>query len=100
MNSTYKCFLNGSLYGVESLNYMNELFRDYVVTREMYGSKKASFEIVKIENERKSLMSKLLVMGFDKRNTPRIVEVKEMSRNDAQKMFEVEGWKNIVFLKK
>lgn len=44
---TYKCYLNGSLYGVGDLEYMNELFCNYVVTRKMYGKTKCEFRIVK-----------------------------------------------------
>lgn len=43
----YRCYLNGSIYGCGNLEYMNELFKDYVVTMEMYGKKKVEFEIVK-----------------------------------------------------
>ena len=46
---TYKCYLNGSLYGIGDLEYMNELFRDYVVICEMYGKTKCEFRIVRYE---------------------------------------------------
>ena len=45
----YKCYLNGSLYGVGNLACMNELFCDYVVTHEMYGKTKCEFRIVRYE---------------------------------------------------
>lgn len=44
---TYKCYLNGKFYGGGGLNYMKELFVDYVVTCEMYGRKECEFKIVK-----------------------------------------------------
>lgn len=43
----YECFLNGKRYGVGSLEYMLELFKDYVVTCKMYGKNEADFKIVK-----------------------------------------------------
>ncbi|MEK4824567.1 hypothetical protein NSS71_08410 [Niallia sp. FSL W8-0951] len=47
MKEVYHCYLNGSFYGAGSKEYMKELFIDYVVTCEMYGKDKCSFEIVK-----------------------------------------------------
>lgn len=44
---TYRCYLNGSFYGSGNLDYMRELFVDYVVTCEMYGKKECDFKIVK-----------------------------------------------------
>lgn len=44
----YKCYLNGSLYGSGNLDYMRELFVDYVVTCQMYGKKECDFKIVKV----------------------------------------------------
>jgi hypothetical protein len=43
----YACYLNGNIYGVGDLEYMNELFRDYVVTCEMYGREVCEFKIVR-----------------------------------------------------
>ena len=43
----YNCYLNGQLYGVGSLDYMLELFKNYVVTCEMYGMDTVSFTIEK-----------------------------------------------------
>ena len=43
----YECYLNGNRYGIGSLDYMLELFKDYVVTCEMYGKDEAEFKIVK-----------------------------------------------------
>lgn len=45
----YKCYLNGILYGAGDLEYMNELFRDYVVTNKMYGKLSCDFKIEKVE---------------------------------------------------
>lgn len=44
---TYKCYLNGKVYGAGSLEYMHELFTDYVITHKMYGKRKCEFEIIK-----------------------------------------------------
>ncbi|PFK99925.1 hypothetical protein COJ01_17925 [Priestia megaterium] len=46
MSKKYTCYLNGNFYGYGPLEYMNELFRDYVVACEMYGRKEVSFDIV------------------------------------------------------
>lgn len=43
----YKCYLNGVLYGIGTLDYILELFKDYVVTCKMYGKKECDFKIVK-----------------------------------------------------
>ena len=43
----YKCYLNGSFYGGGGLDYMHELFKDYVVACKMYGKKECNFKIVK-----------------------------------------------------
>lgn len=42
----YKCYLNGKFYGSGSLDYMHELFKDYVITCKMYGKKECDFKIV------------------------------------------------------
>lgn len=52
MNEIYMCYLNGSFYGSGSLEYIKKLFVDYVVTCEMYGKDKCSFEIVKKERNK------------------------------------------------
>lgn len=44
---TYKCYLNGYFYGSGSLDYMRELFTDYVVTSKMYDKDECEFKIVK-----------------------------------------------------
>ena len=44
---TYKCYLNNKVYGAGSLEYMHELFTDYVITHKMYGKKECDFKIVK-----------------------------------------------------
>lgn len=43
----YMCYLNGRLYGSGNLDYMHELFKDYVVTCEMYGKRECEFKIVR-----------------------------------------------------
>ena len=43
----YKCYLNGNFYGGGSLDYMRELFIDYVITCKMYGKKECEFKIIK-----------------------------------------------------
>lgn len=50
----YYCFLNGKFYGGGSLEYMNELFRDYVVTMEMYGKPTCEFKIIKMDEKKGS----------------------------------------------
>ena len=44
----YKCYLNDSLYGSGDLEYINQLFRDYVVNCGMYGKEQAEFKIVRM----------------------------------------------------
>lgn len=46
----YMCYLNGKFYGIGDLAYMHELFKDYVITCEMYEKKECEFKIVKVEN--------------------------------------------------
>lgn len=43
----YKCFINGEFYGIGDLDYMRELFVDYVVTCKMYGKDEIEWKIVK-----------------------------------------------------
>ena len=45
MLKLYTCYLNGHIYGRGSLEYMLELFKDYVVTCEMYGKKEVDIKI-------------------------------------------------------
>lgn len=52
MSEIYNFYLNGSFYGSGNLEYMKELFVDYVITCEMYGKDKCSFEIVKKERNK------------------------------------------------
>ena len=47
MADTYRCYLNGKFYGGGDLKYMHELFKDYVITCEMYGREECEFKIVK-----------------------------------------------------
>ena len=44
---TYICYLNGKFYGGGPLEYMHELFKDYVITCQMYGHEECEFKIVK-----------------------------------------------------
>ena len=44
---TYKCYLNGVLYGAGNLSYIHELFTDYVIDCNMYGKKECDFKITK-----------------------------------------------------
>lgn len=46
----YICFLNGEFYGGGNSEYMNELFRDYVVSCDMYGKYDCEFRIVRVTN--------------------------------------------------
>lgn len=48
-STTYRCYLNGEVYGVGSLEYMNELFKDYVVNFRMYGNEECTFRIEKCQ---------------------------------------------------
>lgn len=43
----YTCYLNGKFYGRGDLEYMKELFVDYVVSSEMYGKDESDWKIVK-----------------------------------------------------
>jgi hypothetical protein len=43
----YKCYLNGKFYGSGDLEYMKELFVDYVVTCKMYGKSEVDFKIMR-----------------------------------------------------
>jgi len=47
----YKCYLNGKFYGSGDLNYMRELFIDYVITHKMYNKNEVDFKIVKMQEE-------------------------------------------------
>ncbi|MED4172624.1 hypothetical protein P4631_09265 [Halalkalibacterium halodurans] len=48
----YTCYLNGSLCGTGPVEYVTELFRDYVETRGMYGQDEATFTIIAKEGVR------------------------------------------------
>jgi hypothetical protein len=43
----YEMYLNGRFYGSGSLEYMKELFVDYVVTCRMYGKNDVTISIQK-----------------------------------------------------
>lgn len=43
----YTCYLNGKIYGTGPLEFMNELFRDYVVTCKLYNKEEVTFTIQK-----------------------------------------------------
>ncbi|QQO41082.1 hypothetical protein 015DV002_128 [Bacillus phage 015DV002] len=49
----YICFLNGKPYGKGDLEYMLELFKDYVVTCEMYGKARCDFTVVSLDEWKK-----------------------------------------------
>lgn len=66
MVQIYSCFLNGKLYGCGDVEYMNELFRDYVVNYEMYGRDDCSFRITTKEKARRLLIYER--MGGKKKN--------------------------------
>ncbi|EME76200.1 hypothetical protein OZL92_20850 [Bacillus sonorensis] len=52
MAETYACFINGKFYGAGDLEYMNELFRDYVITHGLYGKDDCTFRITTKEKAR------------------------------------------------
>lgn len=52
MTKKYTCYLNDKFYGYGPPEYMNELFKDYVVSCGMYDKKEVSFEIVEGFNPR------------------------------------------------
>lgn len=52
MTQIYACFLNGKLYGKGDLEYMNTLFRDWVVYCEMYGKDDVTFRVTTVEKMR------------------------------------------------
>lgn len=43
----YECYLNGKFYGSGNLEYMHELFKDYVVACQMYGKRECEFKVVR-----------------------------------------------------
>lgn len=45
----YSCYLNGVFYGSGDLEYIHELFKDYVLICKMYGKKECEFKIAKME---------------------------------------------------
>ncbi len=47
MKDRYIMFLNGQFYGGGDLEYMKELFIDYVVTCKMYGKNDVTISIQK-----------------------------------------------------
>ncbi len=51
----YKCYLNGKFYGQGNLDYMRELFVDYIVTCKMYGKVESNWRIVDVEKENQRL---------------------------------------------
>jgi len=67
LKEVYQCYLNGSFYGSGNLEYMKELFIDYVITCEMYGKDKCSFEIVKKERNdiRKKMINETIIDNKD-----------------------------------
>ncbi|WP_057080589.1 hypothetical protein [Bacillus amyloliquefaciens] len=60
MAQIYACFLNGKLYGCGDMEYMNDLFRDYVVTCEMYGKDDCTFQITTKKKARRLLINETI----------------------------------------
>lgn len=60
MAQIYACFLNGKLYGCGDVEYVNDLFRDYVVNCEMYGKDDCTFQITKKEKVRRLLINETI----------------------------------------
>ncbi|AWM47464.1 hypothetical protein DDT09_06240 [Bacillus amyloliquefaciens] len=60
MAQIYACFLNGKLYGWGDLEYMSELFRDYVVYCEMYGIDDCTFRITTKEKARSLMLNETI----------------------------------------
>lgn len=60
MAQIYACFLNGKLYGCGDIEYMNELFRDYVVYCEMYGRDDCTFRITTKEKARRLVINETI----------------------------------------
>lgn len=54
MTKQYICYLNGKPYGKGNLEYMHELFHDYVINCKMHGTEEVSFKII----ERSKMMKK------------------------------------------
>ncbi|ASB89252.1 MULTISPECIES: hypothetical protein [Bacillus] len=65
MSQTYACFLNGKFYGAGNLEYMNELFRDYVVNSEMYGKGECAFRITSQEKAREILINETINNNYE-----------------------------------
>lgn len=45
----YACYLNGAIYGMGNLEYMSDLFKNYVETNEMYGNQNCEFKVERID---------------------------------------------------
>jgi hypothetical protein len=65
MKQTYACFLNGKFYGAGDIEYMNDLFRDYVVTSEMYGKDDCTFRITTKEKARVILINETINNNYE-----------------------------------
>ncbi|MDE1404588.1 hypothetical protein [Bacillus licheniformis] len=65
MAQTYACFLNGKFYGAGDLDYMNELFRDYVFTSGMYGKDECVFRITSREKARRILINETITNNYE-----------------------------------
>lgn len=52
----YTCYLNGHFYAIGDLNYMKELFINYVIDCEMYDNDEVEFKIVKDSNPHEDLI--------------------------------------------
>ena len=60
MVQMYACFLNGKLYGCGDIEYVNDLFRDYVVNCEMYGRDDCTFHITTKEKACRLLINETI----------------------------------------
>lgn len=60
MTQIYACFLNGKLYGCGGIEYMNDLFRDYVVNCEMCGKDDCTFRITTKEKARRLVINETI----------------------------------------
>ncbi|KAA0813070.1 hypothetical protein SFC27_22585 [Bacillus licheniformis] len=64
MYQIYACFLNGKFYGAGDLEYMHELFRDYVVYCEMYGRDDCTFRVTTKEKARELMIKESIKNNY------------------------------------
>lgn len=65
MTQLYACFLNGNLYVKGDLDYMNTLFRDWVVDCEMYGKDDVTFRVTTVERMREIMLKESLDNNYE-----------------------------------